>query len=187
MVADSPTFVDIRGELWELRGDMESGFAYAEMTGGGLEDAFERLRPFLRLVEIPKAIVDLDPKQERYAERLAELEAEHRVLSRTQNDPRPWVELLYAFSAGYRRESGFDAEHWQAADSGLHPLDRAVFKAFLRLLNPVSLRRLRDPVLRHWSRTIQPPTTTGTEQVASPGPVVVAEAEPPSTGVDSTS
>lgn len=184
MVEDSPTFVEIRGQLWEMRGDMESGFAYAEMTGGGLEDAFERLRPFLRVAELPKAILDLRPEE---TEKRAELEAEYRLLSRTQNDPRPWVELLWAFTAGYRRENGFDAEHWQAADSSIHPLDRVVFKAFLRLLNPVALRRLRDPVLRHWSRTIQPPTITGTDQVASPAPVCTAEAEPPSTGADSTS
>lgn len=175
--------VDIAGELWELRGDMESGFAFAELTGQGLEDAFSRLRPLFRAGEIVKELAALDPADPAYDAKAAKLNSEHRDASRCQNDPRLWIELLYAFSAGYRAESGWDNDNWEAADSGKHPLDRRGFKQLLRSLTPFDVRRLKDKLLDLYTQSVSPPMTTVAETEASAAPVLVVEAKAvPQTG-----
>lgn len=168
--------VQIGGENWELRGDMESGYAYAELTGGGLEDAYERLRPLFRLVELPQELARLDPADTDYADATERLSAEYRELSRTQNDPRPWVDLLWAFSAGYRSESGWDDQHWVPGDAALHPADRHGFRCFKRLLTPYQLRPLKDRILSLYTASTAPPTTTGAGMAASAAPVINPEA-----------
>lgn len=175
--------VDIAGELWELRGDMESGFAFAELTGQGLEDAFSRLRPLFRAGEITRELAGLDPADPAYDEKAAKLHSEHREVARCQHDPRLWLELLYAFSAGYRAESGWDNDNWEAADSGKHPLDRRGFKQLLRSLTPFDVRQLRDILLNLYTQSISPPTTTAAETEASAAPVSAVEASAaPQTG-----
>lgn len=163
-------FFELGGEIWEFRADMLASYAYAELTGGGLEDAFHDLKPFFRLSDLSKEIAQLtqqaleqDLGSTELVQLLGDKEAELQRLLRSQHDPRPWLRLAYAMSVRFRQASGFDRMHWVPEDADKHPLDRNGFQEFVAMMPPYALRcGLRDRILELFSEAITPPTMTGT-------------------------
>lgn len=120
----------------ELRGDAGAAMAYNELTDGkGLEDAFNELKPSLRRHEDGEKLPPLKP-----------------------HDKRTYLDLMWAFSATWREEAGWDDEEEEAvAAVSLPPRKRPSFRKLKKNLNMADLRKLRQVVLPLMFETLLPP------------------------------
>lgn len=165
--------IPVGDELWTFRADLEASYAFAELTGKGLEDAFPELKPFLRLREIPgeidalsKALEMADCEdREKKLTALALLRIEYQEHNARRFDPRIWLQLAFALSVDYRYTSGFSSKHHVPADADRSPLDRTEFRAFMKVFDPADLRtEMRDIIFDLYADYITPPGTTETDK-----------------------
>lgn len=116
-----------------LTGDLYAATEYADLTeGDSLEDAFFTLRPAIEA-------------QER-GEKL-----------KGKFDPRPYVDLIFSFSANWRDATGWNAQHAEDADAEEPPRKRGPYKAMLKAFSFHQLRELRPKIFGQLLATIFPP------------------------------
>jgi len=125
--------IQVGGSGVTLRGDLFAAMEYAEITeGDSLEDAFLKLRPAIEA-------------QER-GERL-----------KGMFDPTIYVDLIYAFSAYWRDESGWNRRTAEDGDAERPLRKRGPYKAMLKALPHHAFRELRPKIFGQLIQTIYPP------------------------------
>lgn len=137
-----------------LTGDLYAAMEYADVTeGDSFEDAFAMLRPAIEAQE-----------------RGEELKGKF--------DPRTWVDLVFAFSANWRDESGWNAQHAEDTDAEQGPRKRGPYKAMLKAFPFNQIRELKPKIFGLLLSTILPPD----HAVDKPGEGLRSEDSSPESG-----
>lgn len=125
--------IQMGGKGVTLTGDLFAAMEYADLTGGdSFEDAFFTLKPAIEAQE----------KGE-------ELKGKY--------DPRPYVDLVYAFSANWRDENGWNTRHARDNDAEMPVRKQGPYKAMMKAFPFHDLRELRAKLFGLLLSTIIPP------------------------------
>lgn len=124
----------------QLRGDFLAGMEYRALTGSSFEEAWDALRPQLLEHELATA-EKREPK---------------RVVSRDVWDTM-FMDLFFAFAAGWRRDHKWDARHRQDDDQDQEPRFRGPYVKFAREFPYAVLRKLRPIVFGLLSEALSDP------------------------------
>ena len=125
----------------QLRGDFLAGMEYRALTGSSFEEAWDALRPQLLEHELAKA-EEREPL---------------RVVSRDVWDTM-FMDLFFAFSAGWRRDHKWDSRHRCDDDPDMDPRFRGPYVKFARIFPHSVLRKLRTVVFGLLNETLSDPS-----------------------------
>lgn len=93
-----------------------------------------------------------------------EHDGEKGVVVSKCSDPRVWSDLFFAFSASWRDESGWNAEHSARADDPLiHPRKRQRYVDLAKLVSHREFTQLRQVLWGLLLEAVLPPGETATE------------------------
>jgi hypothetical protein len=117
-----------------LTGDLYAAMEYADLTeGDSFEDAFFKLRPAIEAFEKGEKL-------------------------KGKFDPTPYVDLLWAFSANWRDDKGWNSQHVRDQDGEKKSVRKTgPYIAMMKSFSHHALRELRPKIFGLLLRTIYPP------------------------------
>lgn len=124
----------------ELAGDIFACIEYEEVSGG---DSLEQLA------------INLDPDAVR--------EGNEVTVSTSRLDSRKIADLLFAFSATWRDDTGWNSRHNREGDPKRHPRERVRYIDLVKLMTVADKRRVASILLALLIETVFPPGETVTE------------------------
>ena len=132
--------VRLGGQSVTLRADLYACIEYADLTDGE---------------SLEQAALKLQPDQDNEA----------GVITAKVNDPRVFMDLFYAFSAAWRDESGWNAEHaTRPYDPTINPRLRQRYVDLAKMASSHEFTNVRDILFALLLDAVIPPGETATEK-----------------------